>query len=105
MGSITGTRVIIGLAIADDLKSTTAAMNADIANINKALANFDSAYKAIRAAESSAQKSQAAAGKVITTAEAAAKELGVAPSAVAGYTDANKAWGALDASMDKTKEI
>jgi len=43
--------------------------------------------------------------KLINTAEAKAKELGVSPSAIPGYAEANKAWATTNSAIDKVNEF
>lgn len=93
--------VSIGLAISDDLKGATEKMNAANAQLVKAIATYKAQYMALRQEMATAEGVRNAQEKVITMAEAKAKELGVLPKSVGGFAEAEKAFLLIDTTLDK----
>ena len=95
----------IQFAISDDLKSAVSSLDGATSAVNKSIANYDASYKAMQAEATRAKSVVATQMKLINTAEAKAKELGISPSVISGYAEANKAWGIANASIDKVNEF
>ena len=96
--------VNVNLAISDDLKGASSALNSANSDLLKAISNYEAQYKVLRQAMSSAQSVQSAQAKVITIADAKSKELGVTPNSVGGYGDAEKAYLLIDKTLGKANE-
>lgn len=95
----------VEFAISDDLKSAVSTLDGATSGINKAISNYDAAYKAMQAEATKAKGTAATQMKLINTAEAKAKELGVNPTSIPGYNEANKAWNATNSAIDKVNEF
>jgi len=95
----------VELAISDDLKSAVSTLDGATSGINKSISNYDTAYKAMQAEASKAKGTVANQMKLINTAEAKAKELGVNPTSIPGYNEANKAWNMANEAIDKVNEF
>lgn len=101
MGKIKG--IEVKLAIGDDLKNSIAVLNAETDKVLKAVAEADKIVVGLRAVNSNGSKVQSTQGKFTTIAENLAKDLGINPSAVPGYSEALKAWDNLEIALEKTK--
>lgn len=95
----------VKFAISDDLKSAVTTLDGATSGINKSISNYDTAYKAMQAEASKAKGIVATQMKLINTAEAKAKELGINPTAIPGYNEANKAWSTANTAIDKVNEF
>lgn len=95
----------IQFAISDDLKAAVSSLDGATSGINKAISNYDTAYKAMQSEASKAKGVAANQMKLINTAEAKAKELGINPTSIPGYNEANKAWNTANAAIDKVNEF
>lgn len=101
MGKIKG--IEVKLAIGDDLKNSIAVLNAETDKVLKAVSDAEKIVLALRSVNSNGSKVQSTQGKFTTVAENLAKDLGINPSAVPGYSEALKAYASLDSALEKTK--
>jgi hypothetical protein len=95
----------VQFAISDDLKSAVSILDGATSGINKAISNYDTAYKAMQAEATKAKGVVANQMKLINTAELKAKELGINPTSIPGYNEANKSWSTANSSIDKVNEF
>lgn len=96
--------VKLELALTDDLKQSIAVLNAEMSNLMKSMSDADKMLVKVRTDASSASKIQQAQGKITTTAENLAKDLGVPVSNVGGYAEALKAYDNLEKTIEKANE-
>lgn len=92
------------LAISDDLKTSVSTLDGATSGINKSISNYEAAYKAMQAEATKAKGIISSATKLISTADAKAKELGVSATSIPGYNEANKAWMVANDAIDKVNE-
>jgi len=109
----------IELGIADDIKKVVTESNAMLTELNaryaaleKADAGFNIANAAAQKASQDANKSYSTASKlqtkigtILEKADKAAKELGVAPTSVVGYNEADKLYDELETNMKKVNSF
>ena len=95
----------VEFAISDDLKASASTLDGATSGINKSISNYDTAYKAMQAEATKAKGTVANQMKLINTAEAKAKELGINPTSIPGYNEANKSWNTANTAIDKVNEF
>jgi len=97
--------VNVNLALTDDLKASVTVLQSENSKLLKSIENFQSAYKAMQSQSSMSEKIKSEQGKLTSLTETKAKELGVPVGSIPGYSDALKAWGLVDSTIDKIKEF
>ena len=97
--------VNVNLALSDDLKSASSFLGKATGAINTSIKNYESAYKSMQSESNGAKSVAATQQKLINTVEAKAKELGINPSSIPGYTDANKSWEETQKAIDRVNEF
>ena len=97
--------VNVQFALSDDLKSASSVLQKATSAINASIKNYDSAYKAMQSESNGAKSVSATQQKLINTVEAKAKELGVNPSSIPGYNEANKSWEETQKAIDRVNEF
>lgn len=95
----------VQFAISDDLKNAVSTLDGATTGINKSISNYDTAYKAMQSEATKAKGIVANQMKLINTAEAKAKELGINPTTIPGYNEANKSWNTANVAIDKVNEF
>lgn len=95
----------IQFAISDDLKSSVSILSSASAEVNKAVDGYESAYKVMQSEISKAKSVLSNQTKLISVADTKAKEIGVSPSTIPGYSEANKAWSATNSVIDKASQF
>lgn len=104
MGQIKVKSFGLKLALTDDLKQSISVLNAEASNLMKSMTEADKLIVKVRTDASAASKLQQAQGKITTSAENLARDLGVAVSNVAGYSDALKAYDNLEKAIEKAND-
>lgn len=104
MGSIKATEIKIELAITDDLKQSVSVMQSESAQLLKSMDEANKALVKVRQGSVNANKTQSAQGKFQVVAEQKAKEIGVPVSSIPGYSEAQKAWDALEKTIQQAKD-
>jgi len=95
----------IQFAISDDLKSVTDSLSGATSSINKSISDYEASFKSMNSVANSAKGVISNATKLISVAEGKAKELGVSPSSIPGYSEANKAWSIANSAVDKVNQF
>jgi methyl-accepting chemotaxis protein len=107
--------VLIELGIADDIKKVVSESNAMLGDLDSkfaAMERTDAAFKTVGAAAdkaaadatksvSAANKLQTKVATILEKADKAAKDLGVAPTSVSGYNEADKIYNDLELKIKK----
>ena len=97
--------VNVNLALSDDLKAAVASLSKASSSINASIKNYENAYKSMQTETNGAKGVAAKQQKLINTVEAKAKELGVNPSSIPGYAEANKSWEEVQKAIDRANEF
>lgn len=94
----------VQFAISDDLKASADALAKATQGINNSIKNYESAFKEMQTEKGTASSIVSVQTKVIANAEAKAKDLGISPSSIPNFNDANRAWTTANATIDKVNQ-
>ena len=98
-------KVNVHFALSDDLKSASSSLQKAASAINASIKNYESAYKSMQIESNGAKSVSATQQKLINTVESKAKELGINPSSIPGYNEANKSWLETQKAIDRVNEF